>query len=115
MLEDLSVAVNQLYKLPVLSPGLSSDGFESGRQRAQPPPAKLGELPAATLRASHNRLERLEADTFVGKAARSLQLLGVASNNLLELPSCLPTCEALKTVHVEYNPMRNPAEPWRRA
>ena len=109
MLEDLSVAVNQLYKLPVLSPGLSSlTALNLDANELNLLPAKLGELPLRTLRASHNRLERLEADTFVGKAARSLQLLGVASNNLLELPSCLPTCEALKTVHVEYNPMRNP-------
>ena len=109
MLKDLSVAVNNLYKLPVLSPGLSSlTSLNLDANELNLLPARLGELPLRTLRASHNRLERLEADTFIGKASKTLKVLGVASNNLLELPSCLPTCEALTTVHVEYNPMRNP-------
>ncbi|KAK7238634.1 hypothetical protein SO694_00020310 [Aureococcus anophagefferens] len=109
MLKDLSVAVNNLYKLPVLSPGLSSlTSLNLDANELNLLPARLGELPLRILRASHNRLERLEADTFIGKASKTLKVLGVASNNLLELPSCLPTCEALTTVHVEYNPMRNP-------
>ncbi|KAH8045355.1 hypothetical protein JL722_14249 [Aureococcus anophagefferens] len=109
MLKDLSVAVNNLYKLPVLSPGLNSlTSLNLDANELNLLPARLGELPLRILRASHNRLERLEADTFIGKASKTLKVLGVASNNLLELPSCLPTCEALTTVHVEYNPMRNP-------
>lgn len=108
-LQDLKVAVNQLYKLPVLAPGMSSlTSLNLDANELNLLPARLGELPLKVLRASHNRIERLEADTFTGKAATTLTLLGVASNNLLELPSCLPSCEALKTVHVEYNPMRNP-------
>mmetsp|Transcript_15781 Transcript_15781/g.48850 ORF Transcript_15781/g.48850 Transcript_15781/m.48850 type:complete len:1528 (+) Transcript_15781:623-5206(+) len=108
MLEDLSVASNHLYKLPELTSleNLTSLNLDANGVHILPP--RLGQLPLRSLRASHNRLERLGADTLLGRAEATLEHLGVASNNLLELPSCIPACTALRCVQVEYNPMRNP-------
>ncbi|KAJ8603613.1 hypothetical protein CTAYLR_004843 [Chrysophaeum taylorii] len=108
-LTELSLASNALFTLPVLSPGLSKLtklNVDANDLRALP--ARLGELPLASLRASHNRLEWLSPDIFGPRTTSTLEYLGIASNNLLELPSCVPGCSRLKSLQVEYNPLRNP-------
>ena len=108
-LEELSVAKNDLYKLPEIAPHLehlTALNLDANNLHLLPP--RLGELPLKYLRASHNRLERIYDDTLQGKVEETLEVLGVASNNLLELPACIPACTALKICQVEYNSMRNP-------
>lgn len=108
-LADLCVACNCLFTLPVLSPGLSKlTRLNVDANELHVLPAKLGELPLISLHAGHNRLEWLSSDTFGPTTTTTLEYVGLANNNLLELPSCLPSCAKLTTLQVEYNPMRNP-------
>ena len=108
-LEELSVSKNDLYKLPNISPHLAQlTTLNLDANNLHLLPERLGELPLRFLRCSHNRLERIYDDTLTGVIQESLEVLGVASNNLLELPACIPACTSLKIVQVEYNPMRNP-------
>ena len=105
---DFAAAKNFLYKLPplFLLRNLQRLNLDANELHCLPP--KLGDLPLVTLRASHNRLERLDDDTFGPGTTKHLEYLGLSKNNLLELNSCLPTCTKLTTLQVEFNPLRSP-------
>lgn len=103
-LVDLSVACNHLFTLPLLHlPKLTRLNLDSNELRDLPP--GLGDLPLVSLRVGHNRLERF-AEDGVGP---TLEYLGLANNNLLELPNSLPSrATSLRTLQVEHNPLRSP-------
>ncbi|KAJ1448997.1 hypothetical protein M885DRAFT_537236 [Pelagophyceae sp. CCMP2097] len=108
-LTDLSLACNRLFELPTLWPGLSAlTKLNVDANDLHKLPLRLGGLPLKALHASHNRLERLEDDALLPRAAETLEVLGLAANNLLELPSSLHEAARLRVLRVEYNPMRNP-------
>ena len=107
-LTSFSAEKNFLFQIPPLKDLKRLTRLNLDANELRTLPKQLGQLPLKVLRASHNRLETLNDDTFGSGTQQNLEYLGLSNNNLLELNSCLPTCTKLKTLQCEFNPLRSP-------
>jgi len=71
-------------------------------------PSGMGYLNLTELKASHNRIEVLSDDFLAPNLQKSIELLHLQNNNLLELPPVFDECSKLKQLLIDYNPMRSP-------
>lgn len=71
-------------------------------------PAGMGRMNLVELKASHNRLEVLSDDFLSPNLQKSIEILHLQNNNLIELPPVFDECAKLKQLLIDYNPMISP-------
>jgi len=108
-LETLSIGSNLLSELPAglaKLENLQVLSVEKNEIHRLPP--GIGFLALRHLKASHNRLEKLERNLLLPNLHDSIETLQVSNNNLLELPAIFDGCPRLRLLTIDYNPMRSP-------